>query len=272
MALLTQHGKERIIAPVLSAALGCRIERVDGYDTDLLGTFTREVPRVGTQIEAARRKARMGMELAELPLGLASEGSFGADPIVGMLPWNVELLIWVDDALGLEVIGRASGNGNFAHRLADDWAAVEDFARQWGFPEHHIVLRPESEDDPRTRKGVRDWDELEAGFAWALALAPSRRIFLETDVRAFANPTRQQTIRRAADDLAARLCSPCPACAAPGFWIVDRLAGLPCEDCGAATEETQAHVLGCVKCAHLEQHESTQRRTADPARCDYCNP
>ena len=42
VALLTQHGKERGIAPVLEPALGCRIERVTGYDTDLLGTSTRE--------------------------------------------------------------------------------------------------------------------------------------------------------------------------------------------------------------------------------------
>ena len=74
VALLTRHGKERALAPVLEPALGCRVERVGGYDTDQLGTFTREIPRAGTQLEAARRKARIGMELAGLPLGLASEG------------------------------------------------------------------------------------------------------------------------------------------------------------------------------------------------------
>ena len=93
VALLTQHGKERVIAPVLEAALGCRVERVARYDTDLLGTFTRDIPRAGTQLDAARRKARLGMELAGLPLGLASEGSFGPDPFTGMFPWNVEFLI-----------------------------------------------------------------------------------------------------------------------------------------------------------------------------------
>ena len=42
--------------------------------------------RAGTQIEAARKKARLGMELAGLPLGLASEGAFGPDPMTGMFP------------------------------------------------------------------------------------------------------------------------------------------------------------------------------------------
>ena len=80
VALLTQHGKERVIAAALEPALGCRVERVAGYDTDLLGTFTRDIPREGTKLEAARKKARLGMELAGLPLGIASEGAFGPDP------------------------------------------------------------------------------------------------------------------------------------------------------------------------------------------------
>lgn len=272
VALLTQHGKERVIAPVLNAALGCRIAHVSGYDTDILGTFTRDIPRAGSQIEAARKKARLGMQLADLPLGIASEGAFGADPMIGMVPWNSELLIWIDDARGLEIVGQASGAANFAHRHAEDWSAVEDFARQWGFPEHHIVLRPEGDDDPRIRKGICDWAELELGFEWARGQSSTRRVFLETDVRAHANPTRQKMIGRAAQDLSARLCSLCPACSAPGFWLIERLAGLPCEDCGAPTRETIIDIIGCVTCGEQEQRPSTSRKSADTTRCDYCNP
>ena len=48
-AMLTQHGngKESVIAPVLDTALGCRVERVMGYDTDILGTLTRYIPSYG---------------------------------------------------------------------------------------------------------------------------------------------------------------------------------------------------------------------------------
>ncbi len=272
VALLTQHGKEHVIASVLGPALGCRVERVSGYDTDLLGTFTRDIPRPGTQIEAARKKARLGMELSGSPLGLGSEGSFGADPVIGMFPWNVEVLLWIDDVLGLEVVGMAQGNANFAHRLASDWPAAEAFARQWKFPEHHLVLRPEHGDDARIRKGIASWVELSDTFTWALQQAPSGLVFLETDVRAHANPTRQEIIRLAAGDLARKLLSPCPGCGAPGFWIVGRVPGLPCEDCGAPTREPQADVLGCVKCPHRLSRERTDRNAADPGRCDYCNP
>ena len=272
IALLTQHGKERVIAPVLEPALGCRIELATGYDTDLLGTFTRDIPRTGTQLEAARRKARIGMELTGLPIGLASEGSFGPDPMVGMLPWNVEFLVWIDDGRGLEVVGMAQGKTNFSHLLTADWGAVETFARQSGFPAHHLVVRPEGQGDSRIRKGISVWAELKAAFAWALEQSANGRVFLETDVRAHANPTRMDNIRRAADDLARKLCSPCPACGAPGFWIVERVGGLACADCGAPTRETRAEVCGCRQCEYRLVRERTDRQYADPGRCDNCNP
>ena len=272
VALLTQHGKEGVIASVLDTALGCRVERVTGYDTDLLGTFTRDIPRAGMQLEAARKKARIGMQLSGLSLGLASEGSFDADPMVGMFPWNVEFLIFLDDERDLEVVGVAQGKANFSHLLTDDWAAVAAYAKQAGFPAHHLVLRPESENDPRMRKGIAAWVALEAAFAWALAASASGRVFVETDLRAHANPTRMDNIRLAAEDLVKKLRSLCPSCGTPGFWIVERVAGLPCEACGAPTRETRAEILGCLKCAHRETRERTDRQYADPGRCDYCNP
>ncbi len=274
VALLTQHGKEGVIAPVLDTALGCRVERVAGYDTDLLGTFTRDIPRAGMQLEAARKKARIGMRLSGLPLGLASEGSFGLDPFAGMFPWNVEFLIFLDDERGLEVVGVAQGAANFSHLLTDDWAAAEAFAKQAGFPAHHLVVRPESEDDPRMRKGIAAWVALEAVFAWALAASASGRVFVETDVRvrAHANPTRMDNIRLAAEDLVKKLRSLCPSCGTPGFWIVERVDGLPCEACGAPTRETRAEILGCLKCPHRETRKRADRQYADPSRCDSCNP
>jgi hypothetical protein len=272
IALLTQHGKERALAPVIEGALGCRVERVGGYDTDLLGTFTREIPRAGTQLEAARKKARLGMELSGLPLGLASEGSFGPDPMAGMFPWNVEFLVFMDDEAGLELLGRAQGKANHVHLLTGDWAQARAFAGQAEFPAHHLVVRPEGENDPRMKKGIAAWAELEEAFLRARTESASGRVFLESDLRAHANPTRMEMIRLAAEDLVKKLRSPCPACGAPGFWLIERLSGLPCADCGAPTRETRAEVHGCLKCAHRETRECSDRQYADPGRCDYCNP
>jgi len=78
---------------------------------------------------------------------------------------------------------------------------------------------------------------------------------LQTELRAHANPTRMEMIRLAAEDLVKKLRSPCPACGALGFWLVEHIAGLPCGDCGAPTRETR---------------ERTNREYADAGLCDDC--
>ena len=272
IALLTQHGKQRVIAPVLEPSLGCQVRHVDGFDTDSLGTFTRDIPRAGTQLEAARKKARIGMELSGLPLGLASEGAFGSDPVSGLIPWNVEIIVFIDAKRDLEVVGTAQGKASFAHLLSDQWAAVEAFARQIGFPWQQLVVRPESENDPRLQKGIQSWPELETAFARAASQSANGQAFVETDGRAHANPTRMHTIGLAAHDLVKKLLSSCPVCATPGYWIEERVAGLRCAMCGEPTREISAEIYRCRECNHSEERPITDRAYADAGCCDICNP
>lgn len=271
VALLTKHGKERVIASVLDAVLGCRVVLVDGYDTDLLGTFTRDIPRAGTQLKAAQIKARLGMDLAGLPIGIASEGSFGADPFTGMLPWNVEMIVWIDDIWGIEVVGVASGATRLSHLLTANWEAVETFARTAGFPEQGLVVRPQHEDDPLIRKGIADWETLRETFRWACGEASNGCAFLETDVRAHMNPSRMERIGQAAQDLVSKLCTLCPTCDTPGFQLAERILGLPCEDCGAPTREARADIHRCARCGH-QVMVARRENAASASRCDFCNP
>jgi len=272
VALLTQHGKERVIAPVLEPGLGCVIEHVTGFDTDQLGTFTRDTPRPGSQLDAARRKARKGMELSGLPVGLASEGSFGPDPFSGMLRWNVELLMWIDDGLGVEVVGMAQGAARSGNVQTGDWAEVEAFAAREGFPQHQLVMRPEGQDDARIHKGIADPDRLKACFNECQAMARNRQVFVETDLRAFANPSRMRHIEQAASDLLARLQSACPACDAPGYGVSERQAGLPCADCGLPTTSYRSEVWSCARCQHRAVRPRTDCTVAEPRHCAHCNP
>lgn len=272
VALLTRHGKARVIAPALETALGCRVRLDDGYDTDSLGTFSRDIRRLGTQLDAARAKARIGMERTGLPLGLASEGAFGPDPYAGLFPWNVELIVFIDAQISLEVVGMAQGGACFEHRLCADWAEVENFARSVGFPKQQLVLRPNGQDDPRLQKDIADWPALRAAHAQARQLSTGDLVFAETDGRAHANPTRMAMIRLAAENLARRLGSPCPACGLPGYWLVERLPGLPCESCGLPTREPRAEVYGCLKCGYRQTRLAAGPETAEAGRCDYCNP
>lgn len=272
IALLTRHGKERVIAPVLEPQLACEVVHVDGFDTDELGTFTRDRPRAGTQLEAARRKARIGMTLAGLPVGLASEGSFGPDPCTGMLPWNVEMLVLLDDRLGIEVVGFAAGPGRSAHIQTASWAALESFARREGFPEHRLVLRPGRHDHPGPRKGIPDWEALRRCFDLCRSEADNGEVFAEIDLRACENPTRMRQIGLAAADLSRRLASLCPSCAGPGYWIVARRPGLPCSECGLPTEIYRTEVWACPSCQRNDERTRTDLSCAQPQHCSFCNP
>lgn len=274
VAFLTQHGKERVVEPVLASRLGCQIELVRGFDTDQLGTFTREIPRQGTQLEAARQKAREGMKLSGRSRGLASEGSFGPDPMVGFFPLNLEMLVWIDDNLELEVVGvAASRSTNFTHLSSASWEEVTKFAERIGFPEHHLIVRSCDQDDPQMWKGIADWNRLRNIFELARDMSESGSVFIETDMRAYANPKRMSVIKEAAEDLAKKLLTTCPKCHLPGFARVEPVPGRRCEACGCATDTLVAWVHGCLKCPHREvQPLEGVPEYVSPAECPRCNP
>lgn len=270
IVLLTQHGKEQVIAPMLSQGLGARLRVVSEVDTDTLGTFTRDVPRAGTQLDAARRKATLALERGA-ELGLGSEGSVVPGPL-GFGTWDLEIVLFVDPALGIEVVGRACEPGLHVHGTVTSILELRDLAERAGFPEHGLVLRPDREDDPRIQKGLRAWDALEEAFAQARSVSRSGAVFVENDLRAHHHPTRMQIIERATQDLVRRLSSMCPACRTPGFGVVAKRRGLPCEACGAPTDEPRADELACVKCDHREERILEGPASADPGRCSFCNP
>lgn len=272
VALLTRHGKEALLGPLLAEHLGCTLVHVDSVDTDQLGSFTREIPRAGSQREAARRKAQLGMQLGGCSLGIASEGAFGADPHSGLLAWDTEIVLWMDATNDLELIGFADGPAAAADATVRDFAALTEFARQAGFPGHHLVLRPDHADAPPRFKGVSDPDQLAAAFHSTLAASASGAVYVENDLRAHANPTRQQLIRQAGAHLLTLMASSCPACAMPGFQITDRERGMPCQWCRQPTREALADRWTCRRCGHLERRAREDILFADPSRCDRCNP
>lgn len=272
VALLTKHFKERVIQPVLHEALGCIVETIRDFDTDSFGTFTREIPRENTQLQVARNKARSGMEISGLSLGLASEGSFGPDPMVGLIPWNLEILVFLDTENELEVVGSAQGKANFAYLLTDNVEEAQAFAQSVKFPINHLVIRPESEHDSRIKKGIDTEYDLAKALTWAFSESSNGMIFMETDVRAHANPMRMAIIKQAAEDLAVRLSSLCPKCMAPGYWITQKSGKLPCSICGAPTSEPKTDVYKCLKCNHTESRHVDDHVRADPGKCQLCNP
>jgi hypothetical protein len=281
VGFLTRHGKQEQIREPLERALGCRIVHTDAYDTDLLGSFTGEVARAGTALEAARRKAQLAMDLLGLDVGLGSEGMFGADPVGGLLPWNHEILVWVDRVRRVEVVGSVQGPAMHGRLEVRDAEALEPAAARLGFPVHALVLRAAGDvvgDDAtaQVHKGVATTADLRRAFEVCRVASPSRLVRIETDLRAHLNPTRQRAIAAAAADLAQRLRCRCPACAAPGFGRERLEPGRICRGCGAPTRSPIAEILACVSCGHRARRsldaEPGTSPTADPAVCDRCNP
>ena len=270
-ALLTKHAKEQAIAPRFAKTLGAQVAVIDTFDTDTLGTFTREIPRFGSQLDAARKKAELAIELSGCPLGLGSEGSFMPGPF-GLGSFNLEVITLVDRARGLEITGAIREVGHQASGTFKAWDPLADFAQKMKFPSHALIVRPNDENDPRIRKDLTDWDKLRAAFDECRELSGKGAVFVESDLRAHRNPTRMENIGAACEDLLARMMRFCPACEAPGFGLSRLESGLPCSWCGTPTNDWKAEEFRCVSCAHIESHPRQDLAAADPGHCPRCNP
>ena len=86
-ALATMHGKEAAIAPAFRDRLGLVLETPQVIDTDALGTFTGEIPRVGSMRKTAIAKARLGMAATGLALLL---GRLAARRLAGLAATDEE--------------------------------------------------------------------------------------------------------------------------------------------------------------------------------------
>jgi hypothetical protein len=271
-SLLTQHGKESVICPQLADSNGLEVLHVDGYDTDKLGSFTRDIPRYGSQLDAARKKARVGMELSGSILGIASEGAFDNDPYTGMLPWNYELVILIDDTRNIELIGFFGGEAQSTSMQVSNWGELNALLSEAQFTTHQLVVRPDDEYHPECRKGIKDIDSLREAFDWATRLSKNGNVFVENDLRAHTNPTRMANILKATQDLSRKMNSLCPECKAPGFWVTERRKGLPCSHCDTPTNLPVANIWSCAKCMFTKEEVISGASKADPSKCQRCNP
>jgi len=265
LAFLTKHGKLPAVQEALAEA-GFSIEIETGFDTDLLGTFTGEVSRRGTQLDAALGKARQAVLSSGQRYGLGSEGSFGPDPYLGMTPWAMEVLAWWDAQTGHAVHAMVQGaETNYAQQQVEGLDAGLAFAARSRFPAHGLIVgRP---GDPVFLKEVTDEAGLRSALQAALMHGP---VWLETDMRAHRNPTRMTMIRRVAQRLSERLRCSCPSCGASGFGPQALLPGAFCSQCRRPTAAARARLLRCDNCGHTQ--EEPLRSEVSPQQCEHCNP
>ncbi len=271
VAIATMHGKERAIAPVLCRWFDMAVSTVPGIDTDELGTFTGEIERKGTMLDAARAKAELAIALTGAPIGIGSEGAFGPDPMLPVVASGRELLLLREAATGHEIVVTRRTRTNFDHVTVAPGDPIEEFLARVGFPDHAVIVRADPRIDHAPQKGLARRAAVEA--ALRAVFETSGKASIETDMRAHVNPTRMASIARLSRALAVRMARRCPCCGAPGFGIVDVERGLPCRQCGAPTRRIRAEIHACSACqTRVKRHERGPALSADPTWCDMCNP
>jgi len=274
--LATMHQKEIVIAPLVEQELGVNVVVPENLDTDAFGTFTREIKRPGDQLEAARLKAEKALLITGESLAFASEGSFSPHPLIPYIPCNKEIVILLDKANNLEIVGQEfSTETNYSHQLVATVEEAYEFALKVGFPEHALVVMSDSSTTDKSQiiKGITVKEQLFEAVTLMLTKSTTSKVHVETDMRALYNPTRMKNIEKATLDLLKKLNQLCPQCSWPGFEVVERKKGLPCALCNLPSKMTRSVIYKCKKCEFNEERLFPDGlEKADPAQCMYCNP
>jgi hypothetical protein len=272
VALATQHGKERQLAPPFAEILGWDIE-VAAVDTDTWGTFSGDIPRLLSPRDTALGKARSGALSVNLATGLGSEGTIGPHPSIPFLTVDQEVLAFVDLEVGYDVVERVVSTDIVA--VSEIWhegVALDELVERADLPRHALIAKTKSTSSPMVIKGLTSRGDIEHSLAALLDAHPDAEIVLESDHRAMMSPSRQAVIEQCARKLATRLSRLCPSCSTRGWGVMDHERGAPCRECGTLSlEAIVADVEGCVGC----EHRVIRRRDIseiDPAQCQVCNP
>ena len=265
--IATMHGKEKVIGPALEEAFKMKYS-VAAFDTDLLGTFSGEVERVLTPLEAAREKCRLALETDNAEIAIASEGSFGTHPTLYFMPSDEEILLLVDRKNDLEIaVKHTSLQTNYGYFSTESEEPVADFLKRVKFPSHALIVKTAD----FIEKGIQSKEQLDRAINACISL--NGQYQLMTDMRAMYNPSRMRVIQEATDKLIQKMQSQCPGCSRPGFGITDALKGLLCSTCSMPTRSVKTVIYSCEGCHYTEKADFPEGKTEeDPMFCDFCNP
>lgn len=272
LVIATMHGKEQVLQPLLEAELGVTCMLPTNFNSDAFGTFSGEIERELTPLETARQKCYAAMEASGASLAIASEGSFGAHPIIGFIPADEELLVLIDKTNNLEIkVKELSTATNFAAATIYTLDEAHSFAEKALFPGHGLIVKNTAGEFTAIEKGITHQHDFERIVAQYIQSFGSAHI--ETDMRAMYNPSRMKVIEAACKKLIELANSNCKQCNTPGFSVTDVIAGLPCSFCGSPTNSTKAFIYTCSKCNFKEEkYYPNGKETEDPMYCDRCNP
>jgi hypothetical protein len=270
----TNHHKAQAAIEPFKRVLNAAVQELV-IDSDQLGTFSGEVERPGSMLDALRGKVKLARAATSERFVLVSEGSFGGPGGFGFLAQGIEMLLLHDVVTGAEVLEQyISWETNYATATISTEQELKRFLEGITFGTHGLVLHPQGL-PPATQvfKGIVSQAEAERSFRECLKASPAGVVTAMSDMRAHFNPTRMKAISACCELLVQRLATPCPACGSGGFGLVSTIPGLPCAGCGSPTQRARLEKHACVLCsASREKPRGDGKTKADSSECERCNP
>lgn len=274
LVIATMHKKENIIKPILEKKLWVNCILLKDFNTDIFWTFTRDIKRTWSMIDAARLKINKALDLSWFDLGISSEWSFWLHNSMPFTNSNFELTLLIDRKNNFEIIWyNLSSDTNLNWKYVSSIKEAFDTAKKWWFPEHWIIVRLNEKSRLFINKGINNKSDLEKWISKILSLPFVKKVYIETDMRAFKNPTRMKNIKLSIIDLLKNINSFCPTCSTPWFCINDIEIWLPCWDCLSPTNMPTYEIYTCNKCGFIKKNKIKKYgKYADPWNCINCNP
>ena len=270
----TNHGKAEAARKPFADILGTQVQELP-IDSDSLGTFSGEIARPGSMLDALRGKIRLAQDRTDAPLILASEGSFTSSDGFGLLVHGIEMLMLTDTRTGVDIVEQhISYQTNYATATLRSLSDLHNFVHRIHFGSHALVLYPEGLPlVGNVHKGIMEIGEAERAFHLCSSLSPSQAVTGMSDMRAHLNPTRMKEIQECCKLLAKRLSTLCPRCSSGGFGLTATVPGLPCSECGTPTQRPRGELHTCAFCGEQRELPRSDGKTfALASECEWCNP
>ncbi len=274
LVIATMHKKETVIQPLLEKSLGVKCITLDNLNTDKFGTFTRDIKRSWDMLEAARLKVYHAMDISGCDLWISNEWSFWMHKWLPFINSDFELSLLVDRKNNLEIRWHhLSPNTNVNWKYVTSVEDAIKTAKEWWFPEYWIIVRLRENINFFIYKNINTENDLKKSVNKLLSFPFIKKVYLETDMRAFRNPTRMKNIELSIKDLVKNIQSECPNCWAPWFVVKDIKRWLPCWWCLLPTNIPISEIYFCDKCNFSKEVKIEKYWDfADPWECPNCNP
>lgn len=269
--LLTKHGKETLLQPLINEALGLSLVRTNEFDTDLLGTFDGIVKRIRSPLNNARYKAKKACELNDSDVGIGSEGSFSTDNVTGLIPWTSEIIYWFDKKNQCELYGVHEGPSFHQCHQITSVKDLVNLTNDFDFEKQALMLSANTKRGYVVIKAITTAKILTDTTEQLLEESDENSCLLSYDLRAHHSFNRRANISLAMYDLLNKIMTLCPNCQGVGFSMKEKKKGLPCKLCKQETELIISEIHACQFCDHKEIIRYNDR-LANPEFCSYCNP